>query len=105
MDHSVRDVTHSVTEEALLRGPDDLLFDFDRGFPATEPCRFSSLVDGLTIATNLPRYDCLGCSKHAWCGGQRNRLRTGTAVHGLTRFARKSEASFHKSTSQRRLEG
>ncbi len=41
MDDSVRDVTHSVTEEALLRGPDDLLFDFDRGFQV-----FHELVGG-----------------------------------------------------------
>jgi|SRR5208282_1321794 len=41
MDDFVRDVTHSVTEEALLRGPDDLLFDFDRGFQV-----FHELVGG-----------------------------------------------------------
>src|SRR5271157_1115975 len=41
IDDSMRGVTHSVTEEALLRGPDDLLFDYDRGFQV-----FQELVGG-----------------------------------------------------------
>jgi hypothetical protein len=48
MDESARTGEHSQEEGALLRGPDDLLLDFDRGFRA-----FHELVGGCRVLHDI----------------------------------------------------